>query len=192
MGDKIIDSLANRIVELSYEVERHNDKDENKRFMTVTPEETVALVQQQKNKNTQVTTSSHIRLFKEWLRQKNELRDPYTIEPVELDSYFAQFFISVRKAKTKENNSDDQRRQYKPSSLCAMQASFHRYLKDNKYEWNIKTDNKFSHSRDVLAAKMKELKQLGKGNHPQASQSFTNDELKAIFDKNLLGTSKFY
>ena len=192
MGDKIIDSLANRIVELSYEVGGHNDNDENKRFMTVTPEETVALVQQQKNKNTQVTTSSHIRLFKEWLRQKIEFRDPYTIEPVELDSYFAQFFISVRKAKTKENNSDDQRRQYESSSLCAMQASFHRYLKDNKYEWNIKTDNKFSHSRDVLAAKMKELKQLGKGNHPQASQSFTNEELKAIFDKNLLGTSKFY
>ena len=123
------------------------------------------------------------------MRQKNELQDPYTIEPVELDSYFAQFFISVRKAKTKENNSDDQRRQCEPSSLCSMQVSFHHYLKDNKYEWNIKTDNKFSHSRDVLAAKMKELKQLGKGNHPQASQSFTNDELKAIFDKNLLGTS---
>ena len=70
MGDKIIDSLANRIVELSYEVGGHNDNDENKRFMTITPEETVALVQQQKNKNTQVTTSSHIRLFKEWLRQK--------------------------------------------------------------------------------------------------------------------------
>ena len=50
MGDKIIDSLANRIVELSYEVGGHNDNDENKRFMTVTPEETVALVQQKKTK----------------------------------------------------------------------------------------------------------------------------------------------
>ena len=30
MGDKIIDSLANRIVELSYEVGGHNDNDENK------------------------------------------------------------------------------------------------------------------------------------------------------------------
>ena len=74
MGDKIIDSLANRIVELSYEVGGHNDNDENKRFMTVMPEETVALVQQQKNKNTQVTTSSHIRPLKNGCAKKTNFK----------------------------------------------------------------------------------------------------------------------
>ena len=39
---------------------------------------------------------------------------------------------------------------------------------------------------------MKKLKQLGKGNYKQASQSFTNEELSVLFAKKLFGTSKLY
>lgn len=184
MAEKVVDNLANRILELNYRA-----INEGNRFVVVTPEETVDLVEKQKNKNTQVQTASYIRLLKEWLKQKNDHRDPKDIEPVELDSYLAQFFISVRKA-SDGRNTDELSLQYEPGTLLAMQASVQRYLRDNNYQSNIKTDSKFRHSREVLAAKMKELKQLGKGNRPQASESFTSEELTVLKSQNLLGTSK--
>jgi len=57
-----------------------------------------------------------------------------------------------------------------------MHTSFQRYLSFKEYE-NIKQSDTFSHSRAVLSAKMKELKQLGKGNEPHASLPFTQEDL---------------
>jgi hypothetical protein len=132
-----------------------------------------------------------MRLFSEFLKKKNEFREPLAISPTELDTYFAQFFVGVRKS-SEEKNIEDVDRQYEPTSLLAMHSSIFRYLRDNKYECNIKTDLQFQHSRAVHSAKMKELKTLGKGNLPHAAQPFTADEISILVDKNLLGTSKFW
>jgi len=53
---------------------------------------------------------------------------------------------------------------------------------------NIKADDAFRHSRDVLAAKQKELKQFGKGNKPRATQPFTEAEIATMFSFQILGS----
>ena len=94
----------------------------------------------------------------------------------------AQFLLSVRKC-TNTENLDYISRQYEPSTLLAIQTSIFRYLRDNNHKYNIKQDQQFRHSRQVLIAKMKELKQLGKGNRPKASEAFIADEFTKIFER---------
>lgn len=200
-GEKIINNLANRIIELNYEAAnttRNLEADDDivnfdaddiaSRFVNV--EETKSIVEEQKNVNTKKQTECHLRLFRQFLRQKKEFREPQSISPTELDTYLAQFFLSVRKT-SEDKQLGDIDRQYEPSSLVAMHSSIFRYLRDLKYECNIKQDMRFQHSRNVLSAKLKELKQLGKGNNPNAAQSFAPEELDVLVNKNVLGTSKF-
>jgi len=49
----------------------------------------------------------------------------------------------------------------------------------------------FATLREVLAAKMKELKSLGKGNLPNAAQPFNDEDIRILVQKDLLGASKF-
>ena len=44
-------------------------------------------------------------------------------------------------------------------------------------------------TRDALKAKQKELKRHGLGNRPKAATALTDDEIKILFDKKLLGLS---
>jgi hypothetical protein len=68
-----------------------------------------------------------------------------------------------------------------------MHASIHRYLSDKQYAANIKADDRFRYSRDVLSAKMKELKIIGKSNKPRAASAFTPDEIDSFLQHQLLG-----
>ena len=134
-----------------------------------------------------------MRLFKLWLSQRNEFRNPEDMAPKELDLHIAQFLLGVRKQSVSTTtgilNSVD--RQYEPQTLSAMHSSIYRYLNNKSYGVNIKQDKQFRHSREVLAAKIKELKSLGKGNLPNAAQPFTDDEMRIFVAKDLLGTSEF-
>lgn len=171
------DDLVNRILDLS----------EN-RFVNVI--NTQDIVENQKNPTTKRMTDCHCRLLSNWLRSKNELRRIECIEPEKLNTYLAEFFLSVRKAD--ENLPlDDPGRQYEPGTLLSMHSSFHRHLNLKEYGHNIKTSSLFRHSRDVLMAKMKELKSLGKGNKSRASQPFSEHELKICAENNLIGTGMF-
>jgi len=124
-------------------------------------------------------------LFKLWLVQRNEFRNPEDLAPNDLDLHIAQFSLGVRKpsvtTKTGILNSVD--RQYKPQSLSSMHSSIYRYLSNTSYGINIKQDERFRHSREVLAAKMKELKSLGKGNLPNAAQPFNDEEIRIFVQK---------
>jgi hypothetical protein len=71
-----------------------------------------------------------------------------------LDTYLAQFFLSVRKVKKSADDAAD--REYEPNTLKVMHASIHRYLVDNLYRVSIKNDDLFKHPRDVLSAKVKQ------------------------------------
>lgn len=177
---KVIDALASRILDLEPQYER---------FVPVSAGDTFTLVEDQQNASTRRITASHCRLLLDWLKSRNECRPLEAIEPLRLNTYLAEFFISVRKSdETLQLN--DVRRQYEPGTLAAMHASFHRYLSAKGYD-NIKQSDTFSHSRAVLSAKMKELKQLGKGNKPHASQPFTQEELDLFVQKNVIGTGSF-
>ena len=50
-------------------------------------------------------------------------------------------------------------------------------------------DAEFEQARRALQSKQKDLKQKGKGNKPNASVALTIEEIKLLYDKELLGTS---
>ena len=50
-------------------------------------------------------------------------------------------------------------------------------------------DSEFEQARKALQSKQKDLEQKGKGNKPNASVALTEEEIKLLYDKGLLGTS---
>jgi hypothetical protein len=69
-----------------------------------------------------------------------------------------------------------------------MFASFERYLK-KKNGLSIMMDTGFERARKALQSKQKELKQKGKGNKPNACVALSEDEVKLLYEKELLGIS---
>lgn len=170
------DGLVERILDLEH--------DSTNRFVSVL--NTSDFVENQRNVSTKRMTECHCRLLSNWLRSKKEFRSIEFIEPEKLNTYLAEFFLCVRKSD--ENLPlEDPAREYEPGTLLAMHSSFHRHLNLKNYAHNIKSSGIFRHSRDVLTAKMKELKSIGKGNRSRASEPFSEAELKICADKNLLG-----
>jgi len=98
---------------------------------------------------------------------------------LELNEYICKFIISVR---TKDGKD------YEPSSLQSLLASFERHLKKNSYSASIMNDLIFERTRKVLLSKQKELKKKGKGSRPNALIALTSDELNTLYKKGLLGT----
>ncbi|CAB4013426.1 Hypothetical predicted protein, partial [Paramuricea clavata] len=125
-------------------------------------------------------TPSDIGLLQRFLSSKNELRRIEDISVEQLNEYLSEFIISVRK---KEDKGE-----YEPSSLRSMFASFERYLK-KKNGFSIMMDKSFERARKALQSKQKELKQKGKGNKPNASVALSEDEVKLLYEKELLGIS---
>ena len=56
------------------------------------------IVENKKNKSTKRIIDSHCRLLSNWLRTKKEYRELESTEAVKLNSYLAEFFLSVRKS----------------------------------------------------------------------------------------------
>ena len=138
-------------------------------------------VEDQENENTRKKTQQNVALLEEFLTLRNESRLIEEIAPKELNAYIAEFIITVRK---KDGNED-----YEPSSLRSLMASFERYLKKKNYGFSIMKDAEFEQARKALQSKQKDLKQKGKGNKPNASVALTEEEIKVLYDKELLGTS---
>lgn len=101
----------------------------------------------------------------------NEQRQLQDILTQDLDMYLSRFFFSIRK----ESGADD--RQYEPITLSCIYSSLQRHLSE-KGKMNIKQDEAFQHSRNVMAAKIEKLKKSGKGSKPHASEPFTSEELQ--------------
>lgn len=173
-----VDKLANTILE--YE-----------RFIDI--QNTHQFVENSKNLNTKRATEGHIRLFRAWLQATNhDQRNPEEIPGTELDNLLARFFLGIRKQSSDPSKSiDDVSIEYEPITLRSIHSSIHRYLTDHNYDHNIKESMIFQHSRQVLLAKLKQLKQLGKGNKPNSSQPFTSDDLLIMRSKNIIGSGKF-
>ena len=185
-------SLTNRILELEAKM-RENDTmdqspsgDEDQDCVDVDDTDvdetdTEKFVNSMKNQNTSRMTVSHIKTFREFLSKTSENRLPEAIPPLELDKYLASFYMTC----TKADGSD-----YEPSSVTNMMCAINRYLREKKYGYNIYTATEFAHSRDVLKAKRKLLKQKGMGNVKNRASPLTEAEIAILYDKNLLGSGK--
>lgn len=136
-------------------------------------------IAEQENKATLQKTQRDVKLLQTFLGTRNELRKVEEIPALELNEYICEFIISVR---TKDGKD------YEPSSLRSLLASFERHLKKNSYSASIMNDLVFEKTRKVLLSKQKELKKKGKGNRPNASIALTSDELNTLYEKGLLGT----
>lgn len=133
----------------------------------------------QENKSTLQKTQRDVKLLQLFLVNKNEERNIEDIPTEELNEYVSDFIISVRTKDGKE---------YEPSSLRSLLASFERHLKKKKYPASIINDLAFEKTRKTLLSKQKELKKQGKGNKPNASVALTTSELNTLYEKSLLGT----
>jgi len=119
-------------------------------------------LQEQKSKNTQYKTKSDLNAWTKFCESLKESRAIEDIPANELDLLLSKFFISVRK----QNGTE-----YEPGTLSSFQRSFQRHLHEKGSLINILKDNEFSKSREVLAAKRKNLVRQGKGNCPNEQES---------------------
>ena len=78
--------------------------------------------------------------------------------------------------------------EYEPDSLKAFQSSINRHISEKGIKINLLEDNDFKHSRDVLMSKRKLLKQQCKGNKENKAEVLSKEEINVLYEKNLLGT----
>lgn len=75
------------------------------------------------------------------------------------------------------------REKYEPHTIETIQGSISRLEKKEKKKRQIETiqDREFSHSRDVLMYRMKEVKSKGFGSKTIRADPFTEDEIQRCF-----------
>ena len=137
-----------------------------------------SFVSGQKSVNTVKKTRSDIKTFERYLTSIGKNKVIENLPASELDHLSCRFFINARRV----NNAE-----YEPDSLSVIQRSIQRFLVDQKSQLNILKDVEFSKSRQVLAAKRKELVNKGKGNKPNAAMSLTDEEENKLSDSEQFG-----
>ena len=95
-----------------------------------------------------------------------------------LNKLLGKFFKDIRK----QNGSE-----YEPDSISSFPKSIQRHLKELKLLFNILQDEEFCCSREVLAAKRKNLLKQGRGNKPNACRELTTEEDEKLFESGEFG-----
>lgn len=139
-----------------------------------------AYLKSSKNKNTVRKTESDVKRFKEWLSvaPRCENRDILDIPPIVLDRYLSSFLMDVKK-----DNGDD----YEPDTLTSIHRSIARKLDEEGYGHSLLNSDEFRTSKKVLEARRRELKQDGKGNHPNKAEALTLDDENRLWEVGQLG-----
>ena len=94
----------------------------------------------------------NVALLNEFLTLRKESRLIEKIPPEKLNAYIAEFILTVRK---KDSNKD-----YEPSSLLFLMATFERYLRKKNYGFSIMKDAEFEQPRKALQSKQKKIRLL--------------------------------
>lgn len=148
------------------------------RFKKVTSEDVDAFLEEQANINTKKKTEGDLKLFMAFLQSEGEQRFPEFIPPSDLNQLISHFILSVRK-----KGGDE----FEPSELTGMISSIDRYLRTKSYGVSIINNIQFDKSRSVLKMKLKDLKKLGKGNKPRASDPISDQDLQKMYEAKTLG-----
>ena len=133
---------------------------------------------EQQNKNTSIKTKRDVRYIQRYLLSLGETRNVELIPPNELDVLISTFLINVKKLDGSE---------YEPTSLRAYISSLDRHLKVAGYSGSVIGGLEFGKTRQVLGAKLKQLKSLGKGNRPNAAQAITDEQIELLWENEQLG-----
>ena len=146
---------------------------------TMGDEEIARFIAEQKNENKRKKTASDMRLFKAFCLSRGENRPVEHLQPMELDTLFGHFLISVKKQNGEE---------YEPSSIRGFVSSLDRYLKESRYPHTIIKINLFQHTNEAMKAKMKALKAHGYGSKPNESDELTDSDIDKLFECGQIGT----
>ena len=119
-------------------------------------------------------------LLSEFSKSKQENRKIEEVQPHELNDFLSEFIVTVKR----KDGGD-----HEPSSLRGFKASFNRHLKDVMYSKSIVEDQEFEQTRKALDARCKFLKKEGRGNRPFAAEAISDDEVKVLYESNILGIS---
>lgn len=176
LNDEDLYQAVNTIVTTETEPSVQQSEQNTGRF--VPHQELDEFLQQQQNLNTKRKTTNDVKLFNSYLSTQNESRYPELIPPSGLSDYISGFLLSVRRKDGSE---------YEPTTLRSFVSSINRHLITNGYKFSLMTDVQFRRCRDVLAAKQKQLKSIGKGNKPMAADEISDDDLSVMYEKKVLG-----
>ena len=119
-------------------------------------------------------------LLSEFSKSKQENRKIEEVQPHELNDFLSEFIVTVKR----KDGGD-----HEPSSLRGFKVSFNRHLKDVMYSKSIVEDQEFEQTRKALDARCKFLKKEGRGNRPFAAEAISDDEVKVLYESNILGIS---
>lgn len=171
----IID-CASKPATVSSEAQATNS--ETTRFRNISFEDIDTFLEENENINTKKKTINDVRLFKTYLINTGETKEIENLTAAELNEKCCTFLLSIRK---KDGN------EYEPSTLKGIMCSIDRHLRMKNSLFSINKDPQFDKCRRVLTSKQKQLKSLGYGNKPNASDELTDADIEKLFNCGLLG-----
>ena len=150
------------------------------RFQVTSAENVQALKEKCRNKNTDNSTCTWIRIYKSWAQERVKKTELEEYSPEDLNQVLEQFYAEVRK----RDGSP-----YEPDCLLVMQARLLGYLKEKGYAKDIVNDECFAGANKVLEGNARNLRETGLGKRPNRACSLTEEEEDILWDCGLLGDS---
>lgn len=140
--------------------------------------ENFEFIKKQKSASTLRKTEKDVERFILYLETLREPRKPEQIEPRSLDVYISTYMKDLKK----QNGGE-----YEPDSITAIFCSMDRYLRERHYKASLMDSSAFKNSREMIEAKRRSLKALGKGNKPNKSIALTSKEVDILWENGGFG-----
>ncbi|KAK6182123.1 hypothetical protein SNE40_009879 [Patella caerulea] len=153
---------------------------ENKRFIKIDENYIDKLLNKQGNPNAARKILFDTNLLHDFISTNNDHRRIHEIPPNELNDILCKFIVSARKLNGGE---------FENNTLRGIGSSVERYLRSHNYGHTLRESIAFSRYREVMKAKQKELKSLGKGNLPHRSDAITDEEIESLWQAKQLGST---
>ena len=141
----------------------------------------------QKCKNTKEGTKTSVRRFKKWYREKySKSIDMNTINKFSAPELLKDFFTEIRDTRPGRVGNE-----YEPVTLTTYRNGLRRYFLYRKVppapdNFDL-TDKTFDIVNRRLMTKRDDLKRKGKGNHPNAIESITPEQLDKMWASGAIG-----
>lgn len=142
----------------------------------------------QKCKNTIEGTKTSVRRFKRWYKEKyNKEIDMNSVNRFNAPELLKDFFLDIRDTRPGRVGNE-----YEPVTLTTYRNGLRRYFLYRKVppapdNFDL-TDKSFDIVNRHLVTKRDDLKRKGKGNHPNAIESITPEQLEKMWASGAIGT----
>ncbi|XP_070205916.1 uncharacterized protein [Littorina saxatilis] len=151
-----------------------------KRFAETEIPDIPTFIAQNTSQNTLKKTAHDVKLLKTFIQEKlpNTELEIHQLTPSSLNEILSNYFIALKKA----DGTD-----YEATSMRSFWGSIHRHLKSKSYPHDINRSPSFQQAQQTLNAKLKALKNAGKGNMQYSAEALTEEEINTLYERNQLG-----